>query len=104
ALHRRTGGDHLVASGTGVVVASRSALSGADHPLARFGLGVSRSAPDGETTRDAFAVGLLDLHRGLLREGIDAAVEHLNGRESGGTPLLDRQLVQAALGDVAVEI
>ncbi|PRY38130.1 acyl-CoA dehydrogenase family protein [Umezawaea tangerina] len=103
ALHDRTAGDHLVASASGVVIASGESIAG-DHPLTRFGLGVGRRDPDDPLVLERFADGLLDLHRQLLRRGIDHAVEHLNGRTSGDTTLLDRQLVQASLADVAVEI
>ena len=103
ALHDRTAGDHLVASAGGVVVASRDTVTG-EHPLTRFGLGVGRSEPDPADVLDRFADGLLDLHRDLLRQGIDHAVEHLNSRTSGDTTLLDRQLVQASLADVAIEV
>ncbi len=103
ALHDRTAGDHLVASASGVVVASRDNVAG-EHPLNRFGVGVTRSEPDPRDVLDRFADGLLDLHRSLLRQGIDHAVEHLNSRTSGDTTLLDRQLVQASLGDVAIEV
>lgn len=103
ALHDRTAGDHLVASPTGVVLASGDTIEG-EHPLTRFGLGVTRSTPDSAEVLDRFADGLLELHRTLLRQGIDHAVQHLNTRTSGDTTLLDRQLVQAALADVAIEI
>ncbi|MCS7484528.1 hypothetical protein ACFFQW_12265 [Umezawaea endophytica] len=103
ALHDRTAGDHLVASASGVVVASRDTASG-DSPLARFGLGVDRSEPDRAAVLDRFADGLLDLHRHVLRDGVAHALEHLNSRTSVGTTLLDRQLVQASLADVAIEI
>ena len=103
ALHDRTAGDHLVASAAGVVVASRDTVTG-ENPLTRFGLGVDRSEPDPADVLDRFADGLLDLHRDLLRQGIAHAVEHLNSRTSGDTTLLDRQLVQASLADVAIEV
>jgi hypothetical protein len=105
-LHRRIGGDTPVASASGVVLGSTGgAVPGSpDHPLARFGMGVGRAEPAGPELRERFAAGLLDLHRDLLRQGLAHAMRHLAERSSAGTPLLDRQLIQAALADVALEI
>ncbi|GAB3899268.1 hypothetical protein GCM10029964_084950 [Kibdelosporangium lantanae] len=104
-LHRRTGDDSPVVSASGVVLGSTGTLpDNPDHPLARFGLGVGRGEPADPAVRAEFASGLLRLHRSLLRQGIAHAMTHLTERSSGGTPLLDRQLVQAALADVALEI
>jgi hypothetical protein len=104
-LHRQIGGDTPVASASGVVLGSPDRVPGSpEHPLARFGLAVGRAEPADSEARQQFAAGLLGLHRTLLRQGIAHAMRHLAERSSAGTPLLDRQLVQAALADVALEI
>ncbi|MEV6235575.1 hypothetical protein [Lentzea sp. NPDC051838] len=100
----RLHGDALVTAPSGVALASSDRISSPDHPLHRFGLGVGRGTPSDGEELDRFATGLLGLHRDLLQRGIDHAMTHLGGRTSQGSPLLDRQLVQATLGDVAVEV
>ncbi|MEV4313253.1 hypothetical protein [Actinocrispum sp. NPDC049592] len=104
-LHRQAGGTTPVASASGVVLGSLNVVPDSpDHPLARFGLGVGHAVPSTPDAREEFATGLLGLHRSLLRQGIAHAMRHLANRSSTGAPLLDRQLVQAALADVALEI
>lgn len=53
---------------------------------------------------DQFAIGLLAMHRELLRKTLRHALCHLDGRTSGGTTLLSRQLVQGQLADVAMAL
>ncbi|ANZ40455.1 hypothetical protein BBK82_35015 [Lentzea guizhouensis] len=100
----RLHGDALVTARSGVALASSRRISSPEHPLHRFGLGVGRGTPSDGEELDRFAGGLLGLHRDLLRQGIDHAMTHLGGRTSQGSSLLDRQLVQTALADVAVEV
>lgn len=41
---------------------------------------------------------------GVLRRTLDLAVEHLSTRESGGEPLIRRQLLTGAIADVMAEV
>jgi alkylation response protein AidB-like acyl-CoA dehydrogenase len=57
--------------------------------------------------RPQAAAGLSEIGRlfaavrlGLVRRTLDLAVEHLSGRESGGEPLVRKQLVIGAIADV----
>ena len=51
-----------------------------------------------------YALPLVAVRMGLLRRMLDAAVAHLAGRQSDGAPLTARQLVQAAVADVATTV
>jgi hypothetical protein len=109
ALHVRTARDRLVASPTGHVLASRERLPDADDgPLSRLGVAVTDAGPDttfGEgRAADRFAVGLLELHRKLLRRILTQAIRHLDGRTSAGSSLLSMQLVEGQLADIAMAV
>jgi Acyl-CoA dehydrogenase, C-terminal domain len=102
ALHRQAGA--LVASANGYVLASPALLATASGPLTRFGVAVALHYPGAVAAgpaADRFADGLLDLHRHLLRGALGHALRHLGERTSGGTTLLNKQLVQGQLADVA---
>ena len=105
ALHERAAPGTLVASPTGHVLASPTVLPAAPPgPLARFGLAVAINHPAAVAVgppADRFADGLLDLHHDLLRAALRHALHHLGERTSGGTTLLNKQLVQGQLADVA---
>ncbi|MEU5552543.1 acyl-CoA dehydrogenase family protein [Micromonospora sp. NPDC047793] len=129
-LHHRLSPTGPVPSPTGHVVASPAALpAAAPGALARFGVVVSRAASgaatpsahptvpdpvgDGRSTTivpvpqavaEAFATGLLHLHRRLLHEVLRHTLRHLGARTSAGTTLLARQLVQAQLAEVAIRL
>jgi len=51
-----------------------------------------------------FATGLLDLHHDLLRGALQHAIDHLAARTSGGTALLNKQLIQGQLADAARDL
>ncbi len=105
ALHEQTAPGGLVASASGYVLASPAVLAAAPSgPLARFGLALAIHHPAAVAVgppADRFADGLLDLHHQLLRGALRHALGHLDGRTSGGTTLLNKQLVQGQLADVA---
>ncbi|TDB78099.1 hypothetical protein [Micromonospora sp. KC723] len=109
AVHQRAASGRLVASPTGHVLASTVALPGASPgPLTRFGLAVTEATPEsafGEgPAADRFAAGLLDAHRDLLHATLAHALRHLEGRTSGDTTLLAKQLVAGQLADVALRL
>ena len=108
ALHERSAPGSLVASPRGHVLASPVALPAAPPgPLHRFGLAVVAHHPGTVSAgppAECFAVGLLDLHHGLLRDTLRQAIEHLGARSSGGTTLLNKQLVQGQLADAARDL
>ncbi|HVK23850.1 MAG TPA: acyl-CoA dehydrogenase family protein [Actinokineospora sp.] len=60
-------------------------------------------APDtyrlAEVSRRLAAVRL-----GVIRRSLDLAVEHLSGRESGGEPLVRKQMITATIADVMAEV
>lgn len=64
--------------------------------------GVLRPPVRGGAAR--YALPLVAVRMGLLRRMLDAAVAHLAGRQSDGAPLTARQLVQAAVADVATAL
>lgn len=106
ALHERCGSGGLTASAAGYTLASSAKLPGtAEGPLRRFGLvfatAESATPPD---AADQFAAGLLALYRDLLRRALRHAICHLDGRTSGGSSLLSRQLIQGQLADVAMAL
>jgi hypothetical protein len=105
ALHERAAPGALVASPTGYVLASPAVLGTAPPgPLTRFGVAVARHHPAAVAVgpaADRFADGLLDLHHHLLRGALRHALRHLGQRTSGGTTLLNKQLVQGQLADIA---
>ncbi|MEE6261667.1 acyl-CoA dehydrogenase family protein [Plantactinospora sonchi] len=131
-LHHRVSPAGMVPSPTGHVLASTVALPGAPSgPLTRFGLAVLPAATgdtnpaadrpatdrpwDGRSSdlpavavpaavAEAFARGLLDLHRLLLHEVLRHTLGHLGARTSDGATLLARQLVQAQLAEVAIRL
>jgi hypothetical protein len=105
ALHERAAPGALVASATGYVLASPAVLGAVPPgPLTRFGLAVAIHHPAAVAVgppADRFADGLLDLHHDLLRGALRHALRHLGERTSGGTTLLNKQLVQGQLADIA---
>jgi hypothetical protein len=108
-VHRQAASSRLVASPTGHVLASPAALPGAPPgPLHRLGLAVADAGPDSVfgagRAADRFAVGLVEAHRALLRDGIAEAVQHLGGRTSAGSTLLAKQMVEGQLADVAMAL
>ncbi|MEZ0109811.1 hypothetical protein ABH920_003825 [Catenulispora sp. EB89] len=56
--------------------------------------------PDGGPTWTEVARLLAAVRLGVLRAALDRAVEHLSGRESGGEPLIRKQLIVGAIADV----
>ncbi|MDG4773648.1 hypothetical protein [Solwaraspora sp. WMMD792] len=109
ALHRRAAAGRLVASPTGHVLASTVALPDAPPgPLTRFGLAVAEATPEsafGEgPAADRFASALLPAHRELLDTTLGHALRHLEGRTSGDTTLLAKQLVVGQLADIALRL
>jgi hypothetical protein len=109
ALHTRAVRDRLVASPTGQVLASRERLPDApESSLDRLGMAVADAGPDsafGEgRAADRFAIGLLEIHRELLRQVLSQAISHLAGRTSAGSSLLSMQLLEGQLADVALAI
>ncbi|BCJ61922.1 hypothetical protein [Micromonospora endophytica] len=109
ALHSRAAPGRLVASPTGHVLASTVTLPDAPPgPLTRFGLAVAEATPEsafGEgPAADRFAAALLTAHRELLDATIAHALRHLEGRTSGDTTLLAKQLVAGQLADVALRL
>ncbi len=105
ALHERTAPGSVVASATGYVLASPALLAAAPPgPLTRFGLAVAMRHPAAVAVglpAHRFADGLLNLHHDLLRGALRHALRHLGERTSGGTTLLNKQLVQGQLADIA---
>ncbi len=91
-------------------LAERAGLTVLPHPLAATeGLVLvrldgwarpGRTGPEGAR----YALPLVAVRLGLLRRMLDAAVTHLAGRQSDGAPLTARQLVQAAVADVATTL
>lgn len=109
ALHVRAARSRLVASPTGHVLASGAQLPGApDGPLRRLGVAVMEAGPDavfGEgRAADRFAAGLLEIHRELLRQVLEQAMRHLDGRSSAGSSLLSMQMVEGQLADIAMAV
>ena len=109
ALHERLVPGKLVSSPAGHVVASVTRLPGLPvSSLTTFGLGVGdagpESAPGTGAVADRFAVGLLDLHRDLLRQALRTVMNHLAVRTSGGSALLAKQLIQGELADIAMRL
>ncbi|MEG3632563.1 acyl-CoA dehydrogenase family protein [Micromonospora palythoicola] len=109
ALHGRVAPGRLVASPTGHVLASTVALPDAPAgPLTRFGLTVTEATPEsafGEgPAADRFAVALLATHRELLDATLTHTLRHLEGRTSGNTTLLAKQLVAGQLADIALRL
>lgn len=106
ALHERCGSGSLTASPGEYVLASSARLSdAADSPLQRFGLACSVAGSATEPgAADGFAVGLLALHRDLLRRVLRHAMSHLDARESDGASLQSRQLVQGQFADIAMAL
>ncbi|HEX6527337.1 MAG TPA: hypothetical protein VF070_46100 [Streptosporangiaceae bacterium] len=102
ALHERVAPGRLVSSLAGHVLASPARLPGSRMML---GLGIASAGgePDSAAT-DRFVVGLLDLHRDLLRQTLRQVITHLEARTSGGTTLLDKQLIQGELADIAMSL
>jgi hypothetical protein len=106
-LHARVGGDRLVASAAGHVIApSRSAATRAGQGPTHFagerlGLTAGNGVPG---CPDEFAEGLLDLHRDLLAAAVGHAIAHLDARHSEGAPLLARPQIQAELAGIAAEL
>ncbi|MFE2727328.1 hypothetical protein [Kitasatospora sp. NPDC059327] len=106
ACHELAGPGALVTSPGGWAVASAARLPegvpvpGGSAVLAVTGSGV----PSPERARELFADGLLRLHRELLRGLLDAVVVRLGDRTSEGANLLNRQLVQSAVADVALAL
>lgn len=107
ALHERAAPGSLVASRGGLVLASPARLPAAPPgPLSRFGLATAHNhpvAPD-HPAAETFAIGLLELHHDLLRQALRHALDHLDARTSGGTTLLNKQLVQGQLADAARDL
>jgi hypothetical protein len=108
-VHRQAAHGRLVASPTGHVVASTAALPDAPPgPLHRLGLAVVDAGPDSVfgagRGADRFAVGLIEAHRALLRDGVAEAIRHLGGRSSAGSTLLAKQMVEGQLADVAMAL
>jgi hypothetical protein len=106
ALHERCAPGGLAASPAGHALASPARLPGAaDGPLRRFGLAFEMAKPAAAPDpAGQFAIGLLALHRDLLRRSIQKAMCHLEDRMSGGSTLLSRQLVQGQLADIAMAL
>jgi hypothetical protein len=103
AAHDRVVPGGLVANPAGIAIASARRLP--DAPPTRFGLAVVRDlAPAEPDTLAAFGAELLAAHRTLLRGTIDYAIARLDGRTSAGTTLLNRQLVQGSLAEVALAV
>jgi len=91
-------------------LAERAGLTVLPHPLASTeGLVLVRLdgwARPGGSSREGgrYALPLVAVRVGLVRRMLDAAVAHLAGRQSDGAPLTARQLVQAAVADVATTL
>jgi hypothetical protein len=73
-----------------------------------LGLGVAHAGPESASgagaAADRFAVGLLALHRDLLRQTLRQVMSHLAARTSGGSTLLAKQLIQGELADIAMRL
>lgn len=102
-LHERIAAGRLVASATGHVLASAARLPGSRIIL---GLGVADAGQESGIgpTPEQFAVGLLELHRDLLRQTLRQVMDHLGARTSGGSALLAKQLVQGELAEIAMRL
>ncbi|MFE6038323.1 acyl-CoA dehydrogenase family protein [Streptomyces sp. NPDC056452] len=91
----------------GVVARPAAAVTGTGtripHPMAALeGVVFLREEPDGaDLTQLTVLLGAARL--GVTRRLAEAAAAHLAGRVSGGEPTLGKQLVQAALADLATE-
>ncbi|MFC8453503.1 acyl-CoA dehydrogenase family protein [Kitasatospora sp. NPDC057223] len=100
------------APGAVALLPAASAPPGAElltHPFAALeGLALVRLAAGTTATGPGLtgprAAALAAVRIGLLSRMLDAAVRRLEARRFGGLPLVDRQLVGAALADVATEI
>ncbi|SDN47341.1 acyl-CoA dehydrogenase family protein [Actinacidiphila guanduensis] len=68
------------------------------------GVGASAATRAGGGLPGPYAARLAAVRIGVLARLLDAAVERLAQRRFGGVPLLDQQLVRAALADVTAEI
>lgn len=106
ALHERVAPGGLVASPAGHLLASVARLPGEPPcPVSQFGLAMATAAPQpAAAVADRFALGLLDLHRDLLRQTLRLAMSHLGARTSGDSALLSKQLVQGELADIAMRL
>ncbi|AEW96629.1 MULTISPECIES: hypothetical protein [Streptomycetaceae] len=105
ACHDAAAPGALVASGDGWVIASTARLPGGVPVPGGAGAAVAMAggAPAAPAeVLEAFADGLVRLHREAVRGVLDAAVARLDQRRSEGANLLNRQLVQGAVADVAL--
>ena len=86
--------------------AAGSAVEVVAHPFAALeGLAVVRFARTGSGPglTGRHAARLAAVRVGVLSHLLDAAVERLSGRRFGGVPLIEHQLVGAAVADVVTE-
>ncbi|MFF9086026.1 hypothetical protein ACF1BE_06375 [Streptomyces sp. NPDC014991] len=106
ACHDKVTSGGLVVSHGGWVVASPARVTaGAQVPGSSGALMAQRGGtPAADRRQEAFAQELIGLHRQTLREVLDGAVTRLDERVSEGVSLLNRQLVQGAVADVALAL
>jgi hypothetical protein len=90
------------AAGPGAAAEGPGQFSAAAEGPGQFS--AAAEGPGQFNTAEQFACGLLALHRDLLRRALQHTLYHLEGRTSGGTTLLSRQLVQGQLADIAMAL
>jgi Acyl-CoA dehydrogenase, C-terminal domain len=99
--------------GSSVILAGDAIVTVSRHPLAAAeDIDLVRVEPQPRTppetawaaSPDRLPALLLAVRLGLASRMLARAVQHLSGRQSGGRPLLDRQLLQGAIADAAATI
>ncbi|MFF1283301.1 hypothetical protein [Streptomyces sp. NPDC058299] len=106
ACHDRVAPGGLVVSRGGWAVASPARVTAGAHVPGSSGALMAEhgGTPAADRRQEAFAEELIGLHRQTLREVLDGAVARLDRRVSEGANLLNRQLVQGAVADVALAL
>jgi hypothetical protein len=89
-----------------VSVLAHPAAAAEDLELLRIAgpVQVARSVHVSRSPEPAYALPLVAVRLGVTRRMLGLAAAHLGGRRSEGAPLTARQLVQAAIADVATAI
>lgn len=91
------GASHSAVEGTGLVLVRRSAPRHASQPPAQRTTAVETGPMDAAVLLAAVRLGLTE---GLL----DLAVEYLTARQVEGAPLIDKQLIQAAIAETTATL
>jgi hypothetical protein len=92
-----------VGAASGIAVASRRRLPG-DPLWGSDVLSWQAVRPSDERTLAEFAARLVRLQWDTVRVQLDDVLGHLTERTSKGAPLLEQQLVQGAIADVALAL